>query len=119
VIRLKRIYDPASSADGFRVLVDRLWPRGISKERATLDLWLRDVAPSDELRRWYAHDPERWPEFQRRYRQELAVNPAIQELRDLARSHPVVTLLFAARDSERNEAVALAALIEDIGSRHS
>ena len=108
VIRLKRVYEAPAGDDGFRVLVDRLWPRGVSKERAALDLWLKDVGPSDELRRWYGHVPERWPEFQRRYCEELASNEAMAELREVVREHPVVTLLYGARDSERNEAVVLA-----------
>ena len=112
VVRLKRVYEAPGPEDGFRVLVDRLWPRGVSKERAALDLWLKDVGPSDGLRRWYGHVPERWPEFQRRYREELASNPAMAELRELAREHPVVTLLYGARDTERNEAVVLA---EELG----
>ena len=117
MIRLKRIYEPATGDDGFRVLVDRLWPRGVSKERAALDLWLKNVAPSDELRRWFAHEADRWPEFQRRYGEELAVNPAMEELRDLARSHRVVTLLFGARDTERNEAVVLADWLAESGDQ--
>ena len=102
------MYDDPAADDGRRVLVDRLWPRGVSKERAALDLWLKDAGPSDELRRWYGHVPERWPEFQRRYREELASNEAMAELREVTRSHPVVTLVYGARDRERNEAVVLA-----------
>jgi uncharacterized protein YeaO (DUF488 family) len=108
VVKLKRVYEQPAKDDGFRVLVDRLWPRGVSKERAALDLWLKDAGPSDELRRWYGHVPERWPEFQRRYREELASNAAMAELREVTRSHPVVTLVYGARDRERNEAVVLA-----------
>lgn len=111
VIRLKRVYEPASDEDGFRVLVDRLWPRGVSKERAALDLWLKDVGPSNALRKWYGHVPERWPEFQEQYRAELAANEAFGELERVVNAHNVVTLLFGARDEERNEAVVLAKLL--------
>lgn len=106
-MRLKRIYDQADSSDGFRVLVDRLWPRGVSKERAALDLWLKDVAPSAVLRKWFGHEPDRFAEFSARYRAELADNPALPRLAELASTHPVVTLLFGARDKQHNEAVVL------------
>ncbi|MBX3112334.1 MAG: DUF488 domain-containing protein [Fimbriimonadaceae bacterium] len=107
MLKLKRVYDPPGPDDGVRVLVDRLWPRGVSKERAALDLWLKDIAPSDGLRRWFAHDLAKWPEFQERYRLELQANDeAVSRLRDLA-SGQTVTLLFGARDEEHNEAVVL------------
>jgi len=107
LIAVKRIYEPPSPADGRRVLVDRLWPRGVSKARAQLDAWMKDVAPSPELRRWFDHRPERWPEFRRRYIDELKSNPALGALRDMAAAGPV-TLLYAARDAAHNEAVVLA-----------
>jgi uncharacterized protein YeaO (DUF488 family) len=108
-IAVKRVYEPAQEADGRRVLVDRLWPRGVSKDEAKLDLWLKDIAPSDELRKWFGHDPERWEEFQKRYREELKdKDDAVSELEDLlARGR--VTLLYGAHDEEHNNAVALAA----------
>jgi uncharacterized protein YeaO (DUF488 family) len=107
-IRIKRIYDPPDRKDGARVLVDRLWPRGVRKEAAALTLWLKDIAPSDELRRWFGHDPARFAEFSRRYRAELAANSdAVDRLRDLLKAGPV-TLLYAARDTEHNEARVLA-----------
>jgi uncharacterized protein YeaO (DUF488 family) len=107
-IRLKRIYEPPEADDGARVLVDRLWPRGIRKEEAALTLWLKDIAPSPELRRWFGHDPARWAAFARRYRAELAANaPAVDTLRDLAARGPV-TLLYAARDTAHNHALVLA-----------
>ncbi len=115
MIRLKRVYEPPLDEDGFRVLVDRLWPRGVSKERAALDLWLKDVGPSNALRKWYGHVPERWAEFQERYRAELAGNDAFGELVRVAKEHKVVTLLFGARDEERNEAVVLRELLEGAG----
>lgn len=107
MFRIQRIYDPAGSADGYRVLVDRLWPRGVSKERAALDLWLKDVAPSPELRTWFGHQPERFEEFAVRYRLELKTNPAVETLRDIAHDHSTVTLLYAAHDPEINHAKVL------------
>lgn len=110
-VRVKRVHDPAEAADGTRVLVDRIWPRGVRKADAGVDLWLRDVAPSAELRRWFAHDPDKWTEFRRRYRAELAERPeALDELVARARRGRV-TLLFAARDREHNNAVALRELL--------
>jgi uncharacterized protein YeaO (DUF488 family) len=106
-VQIKRIYEPTEPSDGFRVLVDRLWPRGISKERAALDLWMKEIAPSPELRLWFGHDPERWTEFQSRYRAELKEHDSdIAELRSHAHKG-TVTLLFGARDVEHNEAVVL------------
>lgn len=111
-IRLKRIYDPPAREDGHRVLVERLWPRGLSKDRAALDAWLKDVAPSDGLRRWYGHVPDRWPEFRQRYRVELAGRrDLVDRLLAQAAKGPV-TLLFAARDGERNSAVVLKSVLE-------
>jgi uncharacterized protein YeaO (DUF488 family) len=106
-IRVKRAYEPPARTDGARVLVDRLWPRGLARDRARIDAWIKDVAPSDGLRRWFGHDPGKWPEFRRRYRAELARNPALTELKELARSRRTVTLLFAAKDAEHNNAMVL------------
>lgn len=106
-IAIKRIYEPPSPADGRRVLVDRLWPRGVSKAKAQLDAWMKEVAPSPELRRWFDHRPERWPEFRQRYIDELKSNPGVDTLREMASAGPV-TLLYAARDTAHNEAVVLA-----------
>ncbi|MCZ7595855.1 MAG: DUF488 domain-containing protein [Hyphomicrobium sp.] len=106
-VQVKRVYEPAARSDGFRVLVDRLWPRGLTKDRAALDLWLKEIAPSTELRRWFGHDPKRWRQFQARYRAELLEHGAeLALLRSRARKGPV-TLLFGARDVEHNEAVVL------------
>jgi uncharacterized protein YeaO (DUF488 family) len=106
-IRLKRAYDEPSPDDGLRILVERLWPRGLSKERAALDLWIKDLAPSPELRRWYNHDPTRWGEFQERYRAELRHNKdAVEDLRQKCRGK-AVTFVYAARDEERNSALVL------------
>ena len=107
-IRLQRVYQPPAGA-GRRVLVDRVWPRGVKREAATVDLWARDVAPSNELRKWFGHRPERWDEFQRRYREELETGrarQALDELEAIARREPL-TLLFGAADRERNQAVVL------------
>jgi len=111
-LQLKRVYDEPDPADGERILVDRLWPRGLNKQAAALDLWLKDVAPSAELRRWFHHGTERWEEFRIRYRAELASNPHIAELRRKIAAGPV-TLLYAARDRERNHALVLAEFLAD------
>lgn len=112
-VRIKRIYDAPSDDDGYRVLVDRIWPRGVSKQAARLDRWLKAVAPSTELRRWFGHDPSRWDEFRKRYRGELGETPAlVQELVDKAGSSSV-TLLFSARDRQHNQAVVLREWIEE------
>lgn len=106
-LRLKRVYEPAGPEDGMRVLVDRLWPRGLSKEKARVNHWMKDIAPSAELRKWFSHDPDRWPEFRRRYTEELRQHTALlDQLRDLA-SGQTVTLLFGAHDEENNDAVVL------------
>jgi uncharacterized protein YeaO (DUF488 family) len=104
---IKRIYDPASPEDGYRALIDRLWPRGVSKERAQLDEWAKDIAPTSELRTWFAHDPARFEEFSRRYRSELAVNPEVARFVTLGAEHDRVTLLYGAHDPLANQAVVL------------
>ena len=110
-VRLKRAYEPAAADDGTRVLIDRLWPRGISKDDAALDLWLKELAPSTALRKWFNHEPARWPEFQQRYAAEVQQHPqAFAQLRALARQGPV-TLVFAARDERHNDAVVLRSLL--------
>ena len=112
---LKRVYDPASARDGARVLVDRLWPRGISKEAAKLTVWLKDVAPSDVLRKWYHARPTQWTKFRERYLEELAEAPAsaaLEQLHELAASKKTLTLLFGSRNLERNNATVLKELLE-------
>ncbi|MBX6393568.1 MAG: DUF488 family protein [Burkholderiales bacterium] len=112
MLKLKRIYDAPSDEDGFRVLVDRLWPRGLSKEEVRVNLWLKEVAPSDALRKWFGHEPEKWPEFERRYHAELAQHEeALEALRQRLRRRQTVTLLYAAKDETRNNAVALASYL--------
>jgi uncharacterized protein YeaO (DUF488 family) len=110
---LKRAYERRAPEDGIRVLVDRLWPRGMRKERLALDFWLKDLAPSDALRRWYAHVPSRWPSFVDRYRVELARQGDLLDLLAELRHRGPVTLLYAARDAARNQAVVLRAVLEE------
>ncbi len=113
MIHLKRVYEEPSKKDGVRILVERLWPRGLSKERAAVDLWLKDVAPSPELRKWFGHDPERWEQFQERYRRELREkHDAVRLLRQRAKEG-AVTLVYAARDKEHNGALVLKSLLQD------
>lgn len=106
-IAIKRVYEPKADDDGRRILVDRLWPRGLSKEKAHVDLWLKDVAPSSDLRKWFGHDAEKWSEFQRRYRAELDSNDeAVQALKQAIGKGPA-TLLYGAHDERHNQAVVL------------
>ena len=114
-VRVKRIYDAPSKDDGVRILVDRIWPRGIKKTDAALDEWLKDVAPTSDLRQWFGHDPEKWPEFRKRYGEYLAENESARAAVDTIREHlkeKPVTLLFAAKDAEHNNAVVLAEFVE-------
>lgn len=111
-IRIKRIYESSASTDGFRVLVDRVWPRGIKKADAHLDAWCRKIAPSSELRTWFGHDPSRFDEFAQRYRAELEESGAASELMTIIDSHPVVTLLYGAKDEHHNQAVVLREFLE-------
>ncbi|HOF50357.1 MAG TPA: DUF488 domain-containing protein [Candidatus Colwellbacteria bacterium] len=108
MINLKRIYEPYSKDDGFRILVDRLWPRGVSKEKAKLNLWLKDIGPSNELRKWFNHEVEKWPEFKKRYKRELRdKKDLLEELKDIHREHKKITLLYAAKDEKHNEAIII------------
>jgi uncharacterized protein YeaO (DUF488 family) len=112
-VRAKRIYDAAEPGDGYRVLIDHIWPRGVSRERARLDEWARELAPSDELRKWFDHVPERFAEFRSRYRDELAAHSEhVEELRRRASGGPL-TVLYAARDKEHNNAVVLVELLSE------
>jgi len=115
MIVCKRIYDPPDPHDGYRVLVDRLWPRGLTREKAAIDEWLKDVAPSNELRRWFGADAKKWPEFERRYRAELAspdLKPRLEHLRKIAKSKRL-TLLYAKKSEERNNATVLQEVLEE------
>ncbi len=108
MLKIKRIYDSSVKTDGFRVLVDRIWPRGMSKERAHLDLWMRDIAPSDALRKWFGHDPERWPGFVKKYHRELKrKGDLVRQIRALEKENGTLTLLYSAHDEAFNQAVAL------------
>ncbi len=110
-VRMKRAYEPSEPSDGYRVLIDRIWPRGVTKEQARLDEWARELAPSSELRRWFGHDPARFAEFRHRYRSELAGREEkLRELRRRAR-RGTLTLVYSARDTEHNDAVVLAELL--------
>lgn len=111
MVAIKRVYEPVTPSDGYRVLVDRLWPRGLSKEKAKVDLWLKEVGPSNELRHWFGHDPAKFPEFAKRYEQELHTNPVFQELGALTKQHKTVTLVYSAHDTEHNQAVVLQTLL--------
>ena len=111
-LAIKRVYEPVSPKDGYRILVDRLWPRGLSKDRAAVDLWLKDIAPSTELRRWFGHDPGKWSEFRRKYSAELATHAEdVAQIRKLAKRRRV-TLVYGARDTEYNDAVVLLGYLE-------
>jgi uncharacterized protein YeaO (DUF488 family) len=112
MFKLKRAYEEPSDGDGLRVLVERLWPRGLTKERAAIDLWLKEIAPSAELRKWYGHDQAKWAEFQKRYRAELRANAeAVKQLKQKGKGN-TVTLVYAARDEEHNSALVLKMLLE-------
>ena len=112
-IGIGRVYEPPSAEDGTRVLVDRLWPRGVSKEAAGIDEWARDLAPSDALRRWFGHDPARWEEFARRFRRELDARPGALDSLLAAARQGAVTLVYGARDERHNQAVVLREIIEE------
>ena len=119
-IELKRVYDPASESDGYRILVDRLWPRGLTEESARVDLWLRRIAPTTELRKWYSHDVEKWPEFQKRYESELAAHGELLDLiLDIERHREIVTILFGAKDVEHNEANVVLTVLKRGQSRRT
>ena len=111
-IEIKRVYEAAASDDGYRVLVDRLWPRGVSKERAAIDLWAKELTPSTELRKWFGHDPEKWDEFQKRYRAELAAHKeALDELRATLQEHDAVTFVYGAKATNYSHALVLRAVL--------
>jgi len=111
-LQVKRVYEAPGKTDGFRLLVDRLWPRGLTKEQARVDLWLREIGPSNELRQWFSHDPAKWDEFRRRYAEELVDRPElVEQVRQQARQGPV-TLVYGAKDEAHNQAVALKQFLE-------
>ena len=105
-IKIKRIYEEPDKKDGMRILIDKLWPRGMAKENADIDLWLKDIAPSSDLRKWFGHDPKKWTEFCKRYYKELALNQEpVKHLLDIVKKHKIITLLYAAKDEEFNNAI--------------
>ena len=108
MIRIKRVYDKADKGDGYRILIDRLWPRGLSKGKAQIALWLKEAAPGTELRKWFSHDPEKWNEFRRKYESELKNKSGyIQEIKEIEKKEKLLTLLYSAKDEEYNNAVVL------------
>ena len=114
MIKTKRVYDDKSGDDGYRILVDRIWPRGISKEDAGHDGWLKDVAPSDELRKWFGHDEKKWDEFKEKYFDELREkDEQVEKIREAEKEHDTVTLLYAAKDTGHNNAIALMEFLEN------
>ncbi len=118
-VRVKRVYDEPDAADGTRVLVDRLWPRGIGREQVAADLWLKEAAPSEALRKWYGHDPARWESFRQKYRAELARRGAILRMLEELRRRGPLTLIYSARDGAHNNAVVLREVVEDRGAKAS
>jgi uncharacterized protein YeaO (DUF488 family) len=112
-VKIKRVYEKPQKEDGVRILVDRLWPRGLLKDKAKIDVWLKEIAPSNKLRNWFHHDPAKWREFIKRYAMELRANKeAVEKLKALVRHHGIVTLLFGAKDVERNNAIALKRILK-------
>jgi uncharacterized protein YeaO (DUF488 family) len=106
-IKIKRAYESKEKSDGFRILVDRLWPRGIKKEDLHADVWLKEIAPSQALRKWFSHDAEKWEEFKTKYTAEIKQSEALEELSAIIKKHKVITLLYSAKDEQRNQAVVL------------
>ena len=116
MLKVKRIYKASEPSDGCRILVDRIWPRGVSKEKARIDLRMKQIAPSDALRKWFGHDPVRWMEFQRRYHEELAKEIGLRkQLKQLEEEYGTLTLVFSARDERHNQAIALHAFLQGRG----
>lgn len=113
-IFIKRIYEPFEKSDGFRILVDRLWPRGIKKENIKVNVWLKEIAPSSTLRKWFNHDPEKWNEFEKKYKDELRQLESVEELKKIIKKNKTITLLYAAHDAERNNALALQRVIRKL-----
>ena len=112
MVKIKRVYDPLSSEDGIRILIDRLWPRGIKKEEAKIDEWMKEIAPTTDLRKWFSHDPAKWPEFRKRYITELKNKSELFERLRSEAKKGTITLLFAAKDAEHPNAVILKEVIE-------
>jgi len=114
MIKIKRVYTEASKEDGFRILVDRLWPRGMTKDKAKVDLWLKDIGPSDDLRKWFSHDPKKWQVFKKRYQTELRKKQELlRKIKRAEKENGTVTILYSAKDEEHNQAVALVAFLQN------
>lgn len=114
MIKIKRIYEEQNKEDGFRILIDRIWPRGLSKDKAKIDLWLREIAPSNELRKWFSHDPKKWDDFKKRYRKELEDREELlHRIKQLEKDKGIITLLYSAKDERHNNAIALADILEN------
>lgn len=113
MIKTKRVYEPAEKTDGFRILVDRLWPRGLTKEATHIDLWMKEISPSTALRKWFHHDPGKWPEFSKHYRNELKQSDKLKELIDYVKKYKKVTFLYAAKDEKHNHALLLEKYIKE------
>jgi uncharacterized protein YeaO (DUF488 family) len=113
-LKIKRAYQPKEKSDGFRVLVDRIWPRGLKREDAHFDVWMKEIAPSTALRKWFNHDPEKWEEFNEKYKSELKQSPHLEELLGYLKEHKTVTLIYGAKDEQHNQAVVLKDFLEKI-----
>lgn len=115
MIKIKRIYEKNSPDDGFRILIDRLWPRGVSKDAAHVDLWFKEIAPTDNLRKWFSHDPKKWEAFKKKYIKELKENnPSLEKIKDLKKEHKNITLIFSAKDKQHNNAVVLSEFLHTL-----
>lgn len=115
MIKIKRVYESSSEDDGFRILVDRIWPRGVSKEKANLDLWMKEIAPSNDLRKWFSHDPKKWEEFENKYKNELKdKKELINKIKETEKDKGKVTLIYSAKDKEHNNAVVLEHILKKL-----
>ncbi|HET8865380.1 MAG TPA: DUF488 family protein [Gracilimonas sp.] len=114
MLKTKRVYEEPSKDDGYRILTERLWPRGVSKERAALDKWMKSIAPSHDLRKWFGHDADKWEEFKERYRRELFGSDAVNEMLEIIKNHETVTMVYASKDEEYNSTVLLKGFLEDL-----
>ncbi|MGI0018477.1 MAG: DUF488 domain-containing protein [Nitrosotalea sp.] len=115
MIKIKRVYEEYSLDDGFRILIDRLWPRGVSKTNAHVDLWLKEIAPTDQLRKWFSHDPKKWESFKKKYVDELKENKSpLDKIKNLKKEHKLITLVFSAKDEQHNNAVVLIEILRKL-----
>ncbi len=113
MFKTKRAYESPAAEDGFRILIDRLWPRGTSKEKAKIDLWIKEIAPSNDLRKWFSHDPEKWAEFQKKYKQELSTKQELlKKIKQIEKEKGIVTLVYSTRETEHSNAVVLKAVLD-------